>query len=278
MTALYLQTHLFISLSFQVETEQQEASPTEEEQLLAALRMKADAFANKDWEAYWLREGPSLLTNGWLVTRPNIPLAKVEEVCSLDFISSAIESLRLDEHQGHDSYSTESIVSLSAGDKGTKTSTEGQGLQVDSEMDLSSAHDHEKGATVTAEISREGTTTTFVSNSPVEGQAAAVVCEDVDGESTVVALSSEDIVAMWNEHYNAYYWYMYQLFVTEQTRELVGDDEGEMKGEEVEVKGEEVEVEVKVGEVEVKGGGVEEREQSESMELNHEEVSFSVLE
>lgn len=245
-------TPLFITLPFQIKTEQQKAPPTEEEQLLAALKTKADAFANKDWEAYWMREGPMLLTNGWLVAHPDIPLAKVEEVCSLDFISSAVESLSLKEHQGHNSYIDESIISGSAGDKGTKTTTEGQ------EMDLSSGHDH---ATVIAELvtGRESTSTTTVLSSPsIEGQAAAVMYEDMDGEgSTVFAPSNEEIFTMWNEHYNAYYWYMYQMFVAEQSQELVGEGEGE---------------------VEVKEGGVEEREQNEAVEPNHEEVSFSVLE
>ena len=53
------------------------APPTEEELLLQALRMKAEAYANKAWEEYWRRAGPSLLAQGWITTHPDITLKYV---------------------------------------------------------------------------------------------------------------------------------------------------------------------------------------------------------
>lgn len=189
---------------------------SEEEQLLAALRKKADAFANKEWEAYWLREGPALLTSGWLVMHPHIPLAKVEEVCSLEFISSAVKSLSLEPCQSRavvvgekeDEYHTESVVAVS-GEEGVKIMAE---TRLDSQMEVSSAVD--EGSAIVAEpmASCEETASSDVVVQPMDDKTVSEVSkEDIptDGET----LSSEAIVATWNEHYNTYYWYIYEAFV-----------------------------------------------------------------
>ena len=215
----------YFVLFLKVETEQ--ATPTEEEQLLAALRMKADAFANKDWEAYWVREGPALLTNGWLATHPDIPLAKVEEVCSLDFLSSAINCLSLETPQGHEDYTVKSTVVVSGEDKEDTTVSEGVGSQVDSEREVSSVPDHDKEAIVSDEPEKSAATATAGDG----GQEVTVVSKEGNGGLMAAALSSEEMVAIWNEHYNAYYWYTYQSFVEGQSQLLVGDEEGEAEGQ-----------------------------------------------
>ena len=197
-----------------------EEPPSEEEQLLEALRKKADAFSNKEWEAYWLREGPALLTNGWLATHPDIPLANVEGVCSLEFLSSAIKNLSLESYQSHEvvgedeEYSTESIVAVSGGrEEGVKITAE---MKFDSEMEVSSAH-HEGAAVVTepmASCEETSSSSVRVAGLPVEDKTVTEVTKG-DSSTDVAALSSEAIVAMWNEHYNSYYWYIYEAFVQE---------------------------------------------------------------
>lgn len=197
-----------------------------------ALRKKADAFANKDWEAYWLKEGPALLTSGWLASHPNIPLAKVKEVCSLEFISLAVKSLSLESsHEvgggGEEEYSTESIVAVSGGDRQVKIMAE---MRLDSEMEVSSAV-HE-GAVVVPEpvASCEETAS---SNIAMEDKTVSEVSK-TDCSTDEATLSSEAIVAMWNEHYNSYYWYTYEAYVQGQGKEqqLLGEGEVEGEGEE----------------------------------------------
>ena len=201
-----------------------EAPPTEEEQMLAALRMKADAFANKEWEAYWLREGPALLTAGWLSSHPTIPLTKVKEVCSLDFLSSAINSLSL-ESGGQDggSHSTDALVATSFKEGGNLTEGSLESKLDYSEMEVSSAHDQAQPATESEEASAD-----VMKTAGSDGEMAAKLEEDVSMET---AIGSEAIAAMWNEHYNWYYWYMYQVFVQQQETQQMGREEGEREGE-----------------------------------------------
>lgn len=68
---------------------------SEEDELLGALQLKAEAFANKTWNEYWKSEGPSLLAGGWVNAHPLVPLRRVEEVCAIDFLSSAITQIDL---------------------------------------------------------------------------------------------------------------------------------------------------------------------------------------
>jgi len=68
---------------------------SEEDELLGALQLKAEAFANKNWNEYWKSHGPSLLAGGWVNTHPLVPLRRVEEVCAIDFLSSAMTKIGL---------------------------------------------------------------------------------------------------------------------------------------------------------------------------------------
>ena len=232
------------TIHVQVITEVEEEPPSEEEQLLAALRKKADAFANKDWEAYWLREGPALLTNGWLASHPNIPLAKVEEVCSLEFISSAVKSLSLESSScevgvggGEEGYHAESIMAVSGGssEEGVKIVSE---TRLDSEMEVCSAVP--EGSVVVPIVQEpepmvNSEQTASSSVVAMEDKTISVAPKD-DSSTDEAALSAEAIVAMWNEHYNSYYWYAYESFVQglekgQQQQLPLGDGEGKVKRE-----------------------------------------------
>jgi hypothetical protein len=252
---------------------EEEKPPSEEEQLLAALRKKADAFANKDWETYWLKEGPALLTSGWLASHPNIPLAKVEEVCSLEFISSAIKSLSIESSsceavsggegggvEGEEVYHTESIMAVSGGgrDEGVKIVAE---TRLDSEMEVSSAV-HEGAALVPEPMASSKETASsdvIIDDKTVSEMSKDDSCTDRD-EAT---LSSEAIVAMWNEHYNSYYWYTYEAYVLGhcqgEAQQLLDGGGGEGEGLQL------------LGGGEVKGEG-EESQDSEAMEPQDTEV------
>ena len=252
--------------------------PSEEEQLLAALRKKADAFANKDWEAYWLTEGPALLTSGWLASHPNIPLAKVEEVCSLEFISSAVKNLNIEssscEAIGGDGvegegqvYHTESIMAVSGGgrEEGVKIMAE---TRFDSEMEVSSESAVHDGAALVSEL-LVGSKEPASSDVAVDDKTVSEVSKDDSYTVDEASLSSEAIVAMWNEHYNSYYWYTYEAYVQEHCQGeegqlLLGEGEVKRGGEGGE------QLLLLSGEGEVKGG--EGSQESEAMEPRDTEV------
>ena len=78
------------------EEKQQEQEISEQDELLQALKLKAEAFADKSWEVYWLSEGPRILASTWMSTYPSIPLTRVEEVCSVGFLCQAVEGMTLD--------------------------------------------------------------------------------------------------------------------------------------------------------------------------------------
>ena len=202
---------------------EREEPPSEEELLLEALRKKADAFSNREWEAYWLKEGPSLLTHGWAASHPDIPLDKLSEVCSLEFISSAIKTLSLEScsrsHEAggeEDEYSTESILAVSSGrEEGVKVTCMAE-TQLDLEMEVSS-----EGAAIPTEpmaVSEEVASSNDT-NLQLVGSETVTDAANGEGPTDEATLSSEAIVALWNEHYNSYYWYIYEMFVREQKGE-----------------------------------------------------------
>ena len=70
--------------------EEQQSSSTEE--LLTALHLKAQAFADNGWQEYWTSAGPSHLAQSWSQQYPSIPLNKVECVCGVDFLCQTMET------------------------------------------------------------------------------------------------------------------------------------------------------------------------------------------
>ena len=59
------------------------------EGVLGALKMKAAAFADPEWEAHWAQVGPSMLAQAWIASYPHLPLSHVETVCAVDFLVAA---------------------------------------------------------------------------------------------------------------------------------------------------------------------------------------------
>ena len=88
--------HFFVVAQEELDTVGVSSAPlSTEEELLGALRLKAEAFADKNWEEYWKSEGPSLLARGWVNMHPLIPLHRVEEVCAVDFLCCTMTQLDL---------------------------------------------------------------------------------------------------------------------------------------------------------------------------------------
>ena len=230
-----------------------EATPplSEEEQLLLAVRLKAEAFANKEWLQYWNTNGPSLLATGWVTAHPHIPLQTLQDsVHTLEFLTSTMEHLGLSSTSSsgtsclHQSNGIESELlppspvncphgegdaegcSLQMGEKEEIAAVCGEAL---SAQELVNGDEQVvAGAVVQREFDRlkhevsenvleAGTTENGMENSHVStGVDEAGEC---DGCHTNGIPSTDELLQLWEAHYNSYYWYAFQTF-KEQAGEL----------------------------------------------------------
>ena len=178
--------HSFFQNTGDDETETTESIvPSETQELLQALKTKAEAFSDKEWLQYWQMEGPSLLIGGWKTIHPDIPLSKIHELGSLEFVSATLEHLTLKtEHQSP------------------------------SQFNDPSAHDENTNSDDIAPTSYRTVSNVYTNSSGVdssEGMEDQLKDDSGDGDGESSFLSDEDILRMWNEHYNSYYWYCYHL-------------------------------------------------------------------
>jgi trimethylguanosine synthase len=60
--------------------------------LYEALSMKAQAYANEQWQAYWQMYGPSYLAECWKQEHPDVSLKRVEIVSGLGFLCESLEN------------------------------------------------------------------------------------------------------------------------------------------------------------------------------------------
>ena len=68
--------------------------------LYNALRIKALAYANEEWQVYWNTYGPAYLVDCWKQQYPDISLKRVEMVSGLGFLCENLESkMQLDSEE-----------------------------------------------------------------------------------------------------------------------------------------------------------------------------------
>ena len=77
-----------------VAQEKQDSTSEEMEQIMEALALKAQAFANQQWQDYWSQNGPTILSSSWSTAYPHIPLHSVAHLCDLEILKPAKESDR----------------------------------------------------------------------------------------------------------------------------------------------------------------------------------------
>ena len=89
-------------------------------------------------------------------------------------------------------------------------------MKLNSEMEVSSA-DLEGGTIEIEPVASCEETSSDVMKHVVKDETVAEISKDDSSMGVAAAaLSSEAIVAMWNDHYNRCYWYTYELYVQEQ--------------------------------------------------------------
>ena len=165
----------------------------EEEELLLALRMKAEAYADKGWESYWAREGPRLLAAGWREAQPNVSLARVETVCGVGFLCDAttgggggMEEGGRGEGEGVGEAEEGGGFAVAGGE----AAEEACPMHETAGLVEGGSHDHSaKGGTA------------------LEDDAGVVMVTEGG-----VALTNEDVVGLWMEHYNGFYWSNYDCY------------------------------------------------------------------
>ena len=85
-----------------VEVVREQQLPSCTEELLTALHLKAQAFADDAWQEYWTSTGPSHLAQCWSQQYPSISLDKVEYVSGIDFLCQTMQTqMSLDTADGN---------------------------------------------------------------------------------------------------------------------------------------------------------------------------------
>ena len=180
--------------------------------MLEALRKKAEAFSNDVWTQYWATHGPSLLATGWMNVYPYISLERLQNVCSLNFLAETMNQLGL----------------------------EGTGDQQSTPEDL--AMDEVNSNRIGHDNTSPGESTESCNDVLEESN------ED-EKEIQFTCPTDEEILRLWSEHYNSYYWYSYQVFCHQADDNLALEnghgEPGEVRMEGEEEGGEELESDVR---------------------------------
>ena len=174
-------------------------SPTQE--LLGALKRKAQAFADQEWQQYWSSAGPVHLAWSWKQQYPGIPLTKVECLSGVDFLCQSLQThMTLNTTQDSDQLTN------------VETRQEEDGCCMSpSEHATSSEHVEMTVGASTAEEPRE--------------VGVAIPTEEGGGREEP---SDTEVLAMWNQFYNQHYWSHYSWFRGEQGPvDITGEEEEE---------------------------------------------------
>ena len=202
---------------------------SEQDELMRALKLKAEAFSNTEWDAYWHREGPALLVSGWAELHPDVPLQRLEAVCPMDFLCTDINTLNISpgseraEKDGVEkAISPSTVPSELALAAHTDTITtpgpppEGDGC-IEMDVDATVA----AGA---ADVSTSLGTDPDLKTAPSEQQlqqGSPCVLDPPPLDS----VSNEQVLRLWSEHYNTYYWYCFELFKQQNPDPIVSASE-----------------------------------------------------
>lgn len=177
--------------------------------LYDALRVKAAAYANHEWQEYWSHYGPAYLAECWQEQHPDIPLKHVETVSGLGFLCEALEQKMQLESCPELEKSTMDGEQMMSPDK-SKTKARSNADEIDLVLDVGLPESPVKSQILASE---EHTSTP-------EGLHS----HDTTSKNNVVSLTDEEVLYLWNEFYNSLYWYAFQLFQGSENEELVGNE------------------------------------------------------
>ncbi len=170
---------------------------SETDELLMALRVKAAAFSNESWSTHWLTNGPQILIDGWKQAYPNVPLSRVARVCSVECLTPFITE-----------------TTPLSNDEETEVACCGTAIENDPSIGSSVVHELEK-----LQISDQDATQEI--NVPIVVQMDTSASKN---EPPCQEVSDENITAMWEGHYNSYYWFCFQSYQQEQLLASAGEE------------------------------------------------------
>ena len=180
--------------------------------LYDALRVKAAAYANHEWQEYWSHYGPAYLAECWQEQHPDITLKHVESVSGLGFLCEALEQkMQLESCPELEKATIEGEQAMPPDESEIKTRIKADEINLILDVGLPES-------AVKSQIlaSEEHTYTPEVPHSQCSN--------DTMSKSNVVSLTDEEVLHLWNEFYNSLYWYAFQLFQESKNEELTEEE------------------------------------------------------
>ena len=151
-----------------------------------------------------MAKGPQILIDGWKEAYPDIPLSRVARVCAVDFLAPFLTEAAEPSDQGI----ADDL------DRLTLDSSEGQTGETPSPK------------TDTREPSCGGQESVLSGVEKLQISDGGEPDPSVAGHTKLEAqVGDGDIVVLWGDHYNSYYWYYYQCHQQESLApEVVGEE------------------------------------------------------
>lgn len=147
------------------------------DELSEALTLKASAYSNKEWQAYWDTYGLYYLVQSWQTTYPGVSLKQLKTIDGLEDLCVAMEAM------------------MSTSVANTESGNEDQtGHQDQTGHENQTGHEDQTGHV--DQTGHEDQTVHKDQTGP----------EDQTGHEDQTELSSEDFLSIWNTFYNEIYW------------------------------------------------------------------------
>lgn len=163
----------------------------EEKKLYRALKIKARAYADKNWQYYWETNGPAILAESWRQHYPKIPLKLVEVVSGLGCLCESLES----KMQLEATVEREEVQPVTEIEGGTHE-----------ESNVGPALFEETTLAVGLEE------TDSVEEGEIIEAASRMNTEEGHSIGYIASMRDEEVLCLWKEFYNNCYWYTFEVF------------------------------------------------------------------
>ena len=195
----------------------------EEKKLYRALKIKARAYANKNWQHYWETNGPAILAESWRQQYPKIPLKHVEVVSGVGCLCESLET-KMQLEGTVEREEVQLVAEPEGGNHNIESALVGEStLAVGLEE---------------TEVVEEGELTEVTNRITTEEGSSNVI-----SYMYIASMRDEEVLCLWKEFYNNCYWYTFEVFTQNSlAEEDTSEPElsiGERVEEEVRVEGDE---------------------------------------
>ena len=205
----------------------EEDPTTATQDLLTALRIKAEAFANSEWQSYWSLHGPSVLATTWTNQYPRIPLQHIEALTGIDFLCQAfgekitqdLERCTLNGEDDQEAMEQTPLANFSSSGSDltnaaliVKPCTDSL---VTSGLNGCGSHSEDSSTEDTVKIveSQEDPVGDLDVHDVPDKQE---VMANADGGHSELNLDGDKLLSVWDEFYNSIYWFLYHCFTGSQ--------------------------------------------------------------